>query len=60
VRENEDRQPTSPGDATTAPDVSKRPSKRRYEAPMLTQYGRVDDLVDSGVVGSEPSGTLPP
>ncbi len=27
-------------------------SSRRYAPPVLTQYGRVDELVDSGVVGN--------
>jgi hypothetical protein len=32
--------------------------KRPYKAPVLTRYGSVEELVDSGVVGSVPSITV--
>ena len=32
-----------------------RTARRRYASPVLTKYGRVDDLNDAGVVGEVPS-----
>jgi hypothetical protein len=40
------------------PSDTKTSSKRPYESPVLTRYGTIDELVDSGVVGSAPSITL--
>lgn len=31
------------------------PAKRVYRSPVLTEYGSIEELVDSGVVGSAPS-----
>jgi hypothetical protein len=31
------------------------PTKRVYRSPVLTEYGSIEQLVDSGVVGSAPS-----
>lgn len=42
--------PATPGDTAQV-------TRRRYASPVLTQYGRVDELVDSGVVGFTPSVT---
>lgn len=30
-------------------------TKRPYQSPVLTEYGSLEELVDSGVVGSVPS-----
>ena len=39
------RRDTVPAEQTTC-------VKRRYQSPVLTEYGSVEELVDSGVVGS--------
>ncbi len=35
--------------------VEQPPGKRVYREPVLTEYGSIEQLVDSGVVGSAPS-----
>ena len=30
-------------------------AKRSYRAPVLTEYGSLEELVDTGVIGSVPS-----
>ena len=42
------------GKQDTGP-VEQPPAKRVYRAPVLTEYGSIEQLVDSGVVGSAPS-----
>jgi hypothetical protein len=49
------RQPTWPTETTTGPDSTDRSSGRPYTAPVLTEYGSVNELVDSGVIGFAPS-----
>lgn len=36
-------------------DETRPTDKRGYNAPVLTQYGSIEDLVDSGIVGQVPS-----
>ena len=40
--------PITPPERTTETSTD---AKRPYQRPVLTEYGSVDDLVDSGVVG---------
>lgn len=41
-------------DRSNEPDPTP-PEKRPYRSPVLTEYGSLDELVDSGVVGPVPS-----
>jgi hypothetical protein len=52
----DDRDGTSQGN----PEAAQRApaEKRQYRSPLLTEYGSVEDLVDTGVVGST-IGTVP-
>jgi hypothetical protein len=49
----DDRDPTVKRDAGSAEQTVR--VKRRYRSPVLTEYGSVEDLVDSGVLGDGPS-----
>ena len=49
----DDRDPTTKRDAAPAEQTAR--VKRRYRSPVLTEYGSVEDLVDSGVLGDGPS-----
>lgn len=55
MTDNDRRQTTPPTNTPPERDATTRTSKRPYQAPALTAYGSVDDLVDSGVVGSASS-----
>jgi len=46
----DDRDPTTKQDTGSAEQTVR--AKQRYRSPVLTEYGSVEDLVDSGVVGS--------
>ena len=49
----DDRDLTTKRDAAPAEETVR--AKRRYHSPVLAEYGSVEDLVDSGVLGDGPS-----